>query len=399
MRILMPRMRLILSCCPGALMGVLIGAMVSCGGFEVGTYAPDSSRLTIGRNTSIVTTDLSVPDLSDQARSVATLFFPETLHDGSFTVARCGSTYIAPGVLLTARHCLVDDERIDENPLPLPPEISIIFATSQILRLSRSQMIFELHPNDDLGLIFFNPHVFALGSPGHQAPSPINIFLPNPSGRSDHKSLILPQVHEDSYVGNYVYTTNISYNLSDHQTNSNSSGDAAGGLLVDLRLNEDLDVFAHTDHFFRVWGLARDLNLISGNIWRMHRLALSPCYGSLDTQNGFLGWWRGVFCRDGLTVPRLLVTANRRSSSRSPRELLFCRGDSGSGLMSSGGELMGVVAEIWRTTDPISSGGKTLSLKYLSSAYGCSSVAALVDIAAHSRWIRDTLARYDILLP
>ena len=96
--------------------------------------------------------------------------------------------------------------------------------------------------------------------------------------------------------------------------------------------------------------------------------------------------------------PVLVISAHLRApdmnlTAPTPREVLFCRGDSGSGVLDSSGRLIGVILALsLKGIEHISQGDTSFPFDPIATKeLGCRHVVMAADIHEHSHWIETTL--------
>ena len=292
---------------------------------------------------------------------LALLFIKEqSAQSDAPTTSMCSASYIASGVLITAGHCLKS-----EGLHHTINNITLTFS-GFTLTLKAYQFNLVIHPHKDLGLLFFDPDLLP-----HSLP-PIKLF--NPPKGTGHKKL-------------YSNTEFFGWGgLSEHPHYHGS---------FILRGAKELavitEVFTYSPFNNHLSQPLNQLLLHSHTKFLLELTRFNPC---LIKEPPSQDWKKALFrffCHNNTVSPSLmLATASIRenpSSSRSPnrREVLFCPGDSGGGLLNSQGELMGVLTGIpTKAREPEHYDPKALEL-------GCHHLAFFVDLNSYLLWIEERI--------
>ena len=287
----------------------------------------------------------------------------------------CHGTYITKGAVLTAKHCL----NLDNETIVM---IKLRFFSGHILYLkpprpaSASTFTSILHPAADLALLIFDAQT--LQPPPHT----VQLAL-----HSDNER---PPLYTEGVIYGSGGTAHYHPDYPDDLLPDTSQIRVARGLnIINPQHPKGLDYLCRIDLPFFIETAFNDVvynyscNRRGGwrlirNIWRHYILHSIP----IPRNEG----------------PMLVITAHLRKADMSsikqkPREILFCGGDSGSGVLDSSGKLIGVIVGIHPTHkkyvsqdeagfpfDPIA----TTKAK-------CRHIAMAADLHKHKNWIETTL--------
>ena len=287
----------------------------------------------------------------------------------------CYGSYITKGAVLTAKHCVEND---DETTVM----IELRFLSGHILYLksphpstnSNTTFTSILHPKADLALLVFDaqtlqppPHTVQLAhlpDNEHQQPHLYTEAVTYGSGGTNEHPNYPDDFHPDS---SHIRVARGIYVINQHHPKGRDYLDH-----IDLHPSTKKYLtyaYNHSCHHPLGWKLIR--NIVLCNI-----------LGINGEEDG----------------PLLIITAHLRAPNISltaptPREALFCKGDSGSGVLDSSGKLIGVIVGIHPTHkkyvsqdeagfpfDPIA----TTKAK-------CRHIAMAADLHKHKNWIETTL--------
>ena len=297
---------------------------------------------------------------------------------------QCYGSYITKGAILTAKHCMdVDNETI--------VMIKLWFFSGHILYLksprhaSTSTFTFTsiLHPAADLALLVFDAQSL-------QPPPPTVQLAPPPN--KEHQR---PPLYTEAVVYSSAGTNkHPNYPNDTYQYSPTSHIRLARGLYV---LNPYHPEWC--DYLDRI-----DTNhIIFERFTQEHKVYTYSCN---------YPWWGLGFIRTykrkslgsipdyGETGQALVVTAYLKGADSSlteamTREVLFCPGDSGSGLLDSNGKLIGVLISI-PFFSVLGSHSFLAFDRKATNKIGCRHVAFAADIHEHKNWIKKTLRFYSV---
>ena len=254
----------------------------------------------------------------------------------------CSGTYIAKGVILTARHCLEESFFYFPQPLRLDG-MSLYFAgpvLPQKKHLTYFNSKFIYHPHADLALLFIDPGFFT-SNPPHI----VDLFLP-PGGK-----------RKPLYRGGRFYGHG-GMEAQGQKASKYPITSASGELLI--RGYQNLWIYTIIPHI-------KDPSIV------------------LCSSDDSAPWWQRLFPTNSSKWSRTeKLTANSLPCAQSSvllpvvaslkyPNLLFCQGDSGGGLINSEGDLMGVASAIIATGE------------------NCGNTPLFVDLYYYYSWIQEQI--------
>ena len=293
----------------------------------------------------------------------------------------CYGSYITKGTVLTAKHC-VDESRHDGTLVM----IKLMFLSGHILCLksphpstnSNTTFTSIFHPTADLALLTFDAQT--LQPPPHTVQL---AHLPD----NKHQS---PPLYTEGVIYGSGGTAHYHPDYPDDLLPDTSQIRVARGLnIINPQHPKGLDYLCRIDLPFFIETAFNDVvynyscNRRGGwrlirNIWRHYILHSIP----IPRNEG----------------PMLVITAHLRKADMSsikqkPREILFCGGDSGSGVLDSSGKLLGVLTDIPSLiTEHINQGDAAFPLDPIATKrIGCRHVVMAANIHEHIPWIKAVL--------
>lgn len=339
---------------------------LSCG--DSAPSATSSSHL------AVVGSDTHSMELSQAAPGVITIVFKILDHASDRSKRRmCGGTYIDDGVILTAKHCYAVDAGTSIT------YVSIFFGgesmdTDQMASFgfyasSRQQWTFVSHPHQDLGLMIFDVAELSYGRPDRA-----------PLFEADH-------AHHGTLYQNVTF---FGLGHSDLRTIKQYNRVFKAEQLYALSHNGELwPTMWHLVHSNLHWYdkgayLVRALLSPAGEACR---LPPSSDHGD-GCKPSFNRQLRESYLLVGSTLSHL-------PELKAPKDVLFCRGDSGGGVRLADGSLVGIaVGYSVRINNYV---GVKFGTYYhfddeLMSGRDCSSVMYTLDLQPYLPWIRQTIA-------
>ena len=349
------------------LVATLLFILVGCRQFSRGGHDDHEAELSlIGSDTSLIqlgeadagTVNLSLAFVNIMSRKLQTRF--------------CGGTYIDDGIILTAKHCLQDD---DEYQLA---KVSAFFShgNHKVSHYSDIATAWQLyiHPVQDLVLMSFDVREL-------NAPVPTVQLFELPPGVSTHDQLyknvrlFARNTNAGSRKRNLYYTRTVDdlYIIS-------QDGDLWEKL--SYIMNSNLHPIDKTRFVIRyVLGVEGGL---------CERVSTHP---SEDHQlNTWCDdWFKSLLKRDSLFV--VGTTLSHLQELKVPRDVLFCVGDSGSGLRLDDGRLVGVLVSFSNLINRgvIFDGVRYLFDPELIRQKRCSSMVFGLNLALYLPWIKATI--------
>ena len=330
------------------------------------------------------------PTAEEEQLSTAEMFRLKHKH-------QCYGSYITKGSVLTAKHCM-------EFPHTLAM-IKLMFSSGDILHLtpphptSTSTFTFTpiLHPTADLALLIFNAHSLL--------PPPPTVQLALPPD-NDHQR---PPLYTEAVIYSSGGTDEHPNYPDDLHSSTGQIRIARGLYVINPHHPKGLNYLCHMDlHPLTKLGFDFVYKCSS----KPHKMAR---YSFLRLLRSFLGYDEDHLDKGNQITkntehyttpppnysgrgPVLIVTAHLRvpgisMAAPTPREVLFCPGDSGSAVLNSSGELIGVVlgAHEW-STEHIRHGDTSFSLDTIATnEIKCRHVAIVADLHEHRHWIETTL--------
>ena len=284
----------------------------------------------------------------------------------------CGGTYIDDGIILTAKHCLQDD---DEYQLA---KVSAFFShgNRKVSHYSGIATAWQLyiHPVQDLVLMSFDVRELNATVPTVQ-------LFELPPGVSTHDQLyknvrlFARNTNEGSRKRNLYYTRTVDdlYIIS-------QDGDLWEKL--NYIMNSNLHPIDKTRFVIRYV-----LDVEGGLCERVS--THPPADHQLNTWCD--DWFKSLLKRDSLFV--VGTTLSHLQELKVPRDVLFCAGDSGSGLRLDDGRLVGVLVSFSSLINRgvIFDGVRYLFDPELIRQKRCSSMVFGLNLALYLPWIKATI--------
>lgn len=345
------------------ILGLLFAMMVaSCGWLQ----KPSESHL------SMMGSDVTQISLKEAMHgTVHYLFYYSADGDENAWIAYCGGTYIDYGVIITAKHCFENKTLIKLTmyfAIADPDALNVYSAPS-------SKWRFISHPDQDLGLILFDPQ-------DHHGPLPLIAELFElPAGQDRHQTFHAGVVFQ-GIGGHWSEERQGFYDTFQY--------DNLYILSQDGHFMDTLRYYIYSNLHIKV-----KLRFINRSVMGLLGCGRPP---ARDYPTKFSRWCEWILNDNELTThdPYLIVgsTMTHYKGLETLKEVLFCLGDSGGGLRLADGRLIGIQVAILRSNYGVGAAGDYLRFHPDSmEGFSCSSVSLFLDIVSYLPWIRATIIK------
>ena len=359
--------------------------VVSCGAAppnsQLHLLGAETERIPVAEAPDGIVSLFSITTTSPDGNSPANTEADESSTDLVAQVSHCYGSYIAKGAVLTAKHCLqlADDEIL--------VAIRVAFSSGHSLSLkpghpTNPAFTSVLHPTSDLALLIFDAQTLQ--------PPPQTVQLATlPNNKNNNEAKQSPSLYTEATVYGSAGTDNHPYYPNDFYP---PLREGTGQIRVARKLyviNPRNPPPRERDYLHRM-DLPPDIR------YRLVTKYSHPC----NRPPAFWDWVLKILrfvCPSNQPL-NLLVTAHLRAPDMSlteptPRKVLFCNGDSGSGLRDSHGRLLGVISAIpIEVTEHISQDDAHFAFDPIATKkIGCRHIAWATDIHENRSWIEETL--------
>lgn len=340
----------------------------------------DTERIPVAEAPDGIVSLFSITTTSSGEKSPANTEASESSTEVVAQVHHCYGSYIAKGAVLTAKHCL---ELAGDEALVV---IRVAFSSGHSLSLkpghpTKTTFTSMLHPTSDLALLIFDAQTLQ--------PPPKTVQLATPPNNKNNEATQSPSLYTEATVYGSAGTDKHPYYPDDFYP---PLREGTGQLRVARKLyviNPRNPPLGERDYLHR-------MDFPPAVKGRLISKYSHPC----NRPPAFWDWMLKIlrFVCSSAQPLDLLVTAHLRAPDMSltepkPRNVLFCNGDSGSGLRDSHGRLLGVISAIpIEITEHISQDGAHFAFDPIATKrIGCRHIAWAADIHENRSWIEETL--------